>query len=88
MSALVGTCHCGRVRITIPRKPSEITHCNCSLCAKTGFQGIYFSSGELEIEGETDSYIRPDSNPAYIAQRRCQHCGIVDPLDAADRPAA
>lgn len=77
MSALVGTCHCGRVRITLPRKPDEVTHCNCSLCSKTGFQGIYYPSEELVIEGETDSYVRADSNPAYIAQQRCRHCGIT-----------
>ena len=77
MSGLVGTCHCGRVRITVPRKPDQITHCNCSICSKTGFRGIYFSSADLEIEGETDSYVREDSNPAYIAQQRCKHCGIL-----------
>ena len=72
-----GGCHCGRVRITLPRKPDEVTHCNCSLCSKTGFQGIYFPSAELEIEGDTDRYVRADSNPAYIAQHRCRHCGII-----------
>ena len=77
MNALVGTCHCGRVRITLPRKPGEITQCNCSLCTKTGFQGIYFSSDELEIEGETDAYVRADSNPPFLATQRCGHCGIV-----------
>ncbi len=76
-SGLVGTCHCGRVRITVPRKPNEVTRCNCSLCSKTGFQGIYFSSEELRIEGETDPYVRSDSNPAHIAQQRCRHCGVL-----------
>jgi len=75
--ALTGRCHCGAVTIRIPRKPDSISHCNCSLCAKTGFQGIYFSSEELGIEGETDTYVRADSNPAYLAQHRCRHCGII-----------
>ena len=57
MSALVASCHCGRARITLPRTPDEVTHCNCSLCTKTGFQGIYYPSAELEIEGETDSLV-------------------------------
>ena len=73
----VGTCHCGRVRITLARKPDDVTHCNCSLCTKSGFQGIYYSPDEVEIEGELDSYVRADSNPARIAQQRCRHCGIV-----------
>jgi hypothetical protein len=74
--ALVGTCHCGQVRITLPGRPEEVTHCNCSLCSKTGFQGIYFASDQLQIEGETARYVRADSNPAYIAQHRCTHCGV------------
>ena len=48
--------------ITVPRKPDQVTHCNCSLCTKTGFQGIYFASDELVIEGEFDRYVRADSN--------------------------
>ena len=77
MSDLVASCHCGRVRITLPRKPDEVTQCNCSLCTKTGFQGVYFSSEELRIEGETDSYVRADCNPAYLATQRCRNCGII-----------
>lgn len=73
---LTGTCHCGRIQITIPRAPDEITQCNCTLCSKTGFQGIYYRSDELRIEGETDRYVRTDSSPAYITQHRCKHCGI------------
>jgi len=75
--ALVASCHCGRARITLPRKPDQVTHCNCSLCTKTGFQGVYFPSEELKIEGEFDSYVRADSNPACLATHRCRHCGIV-----------
>ena len=66
VGGLTGTCHCGRVRITIPRKPDQVTQCNCSLCTRTGFQGIYYSSGRASIEGEFDSYVRADSNPAYM----------------------
>lgn len=77
MSELVGTCHCGRVRITIPRLPNDVTQCNCSLCSKTGFQGIYYASDELVIEGDTDIYVRADCSPAYLANHRCKNCGIV-----------
>lgn len=75
--ALVASCHCGRAKLTLPRAPDQVTHCNCSLCTKTGFLGVYFPSEELQIEGEFDVYIRSDSNPACIAQQRCRHCGIL-----------
>ncbi|NUR45320.1 MAG: GFA family protein [Sphingomonas sp.] len=77
VQALVGSCHCGRVTITLPRPPDDITQCNCSLCTKTGFQGIYYASDVLRIEGETDSYVRVDSDPAFLATHRCRHCGIL-----------
>ena len=75
--ALVASCHCGRARITLPRRPDEVTHCNCSLCTKTGFQGVYFASDELTIEGEFDSYVREDLKQPYLATHRCKTCGII-----------
>jgi hypothetical protein len=74
---LVGSCHCGRVRITLPAAPDHVTHCNCSLCSKTGFQGIYYPSEAVGITGEFDDYVRADSNPACLTQHRCRHCGIA-----------
>ena len=77
MSQLIGSCHCGQVTIALPRKPDEITQCNCSLCSKTGFRGIYYSSDAVTITGDVDDYVRTDSNPAHIAQHRCRRCGIA-----------
>ena len=74
---LVASCHCGRASIRLPHKPEQITECNCSLCAKTGFRGVYFSSEELEIAGEFDSYVRTDLKQAYLANHRCKTCGIL-----------
>ncbi len=74
---LVARCHCGRVTIRLPRKPEYVNHCNCSLCTTTGFWGIYYSSDELEIEGEFDEYVREDLPPGevFLKNLRCAHCG-------------
>ena len=74
---IVASCHCGRARISLARKPESVTQCNCSLCSKTGFRGVYFSSDELAIEGEFDSYVREDLKQPYLASHRCKTCGIV-----------
>jgi hypothetical protein len=74
---LVASCHCGRATIRLPRKPESVTQCNCSLCTKTGFRGVYFPSDELVITGEFDSYVRDDLKQAYLATHRCAHCGNV-----------
>ncbi len=74
---LVATCHCGRASIRLPRKPVSVTQCNCSLCTKTGFRGVYFGSDELAIEGEFHSYMREDIKTSYLATHRCAHCGTT-----------
>ena len=74
---LTARCHCGKATIHLPRKPDSVTKCNCSLCTKTGFRGVYFSSEELVIDGEFDSYVRSDLNQAYLANHRCKSCGIL-----------
>ena len=77
VAALVASCHCGQVTIRLPRKPDSVTQCNCSLCAKTGFRGVYFGSEEVVIEGEFHSYVRADLKQAYLANHRCAHCGTM-----------
>ena len=74
---LVARCHCGRATIRLPRKPDYINHCNCTLCTATGFQGIYYASAELVIEGEYDEYVREDLPPGevYLKNLRCAYCG-------------
>jgi len=74
---LTASCHCGKATIQLPRQPDSVTQCNCSLCSKTGFRGVYFASDELVIDGEFDSYVRSDLKQAYLANHRCKTCGIV-----------
>ena len=59
------------------RRPDQILQCNCSLCTKTGFRGVYFSSDEVLIEGDFDSYVRSDLEQPYLATHRCKNCGIL-----------
>ena len=33
---LVASCHCGAVKIQIPRRPRTLTDCNCSICRRYG----------------------------------------------------
>jgi|SRR5205085_5944455 len=72
-----GRCHCGRATVRLPRCPASITQCNCSLCTKTGFRGMYFGSNELAIAGDFESYVRQDLKQPYLATHRCAHCGTV-----------
>ena len=76
-TGLVATCICGRARITLSRTPDYVGQCNCSMCVKTGFRGVYFASDELHVEGEFDSYVREDLDEIFLRLHRCRHCGAA-----------
>lgn len=68
------TCHCGAVRIVVPRVPEALTSCNCSICRRLGTIMAYYRLGEVTIEGETDTYVWGDR---MIAFHRCRVCGCA-----------
>lgn len=74
--ALQGTCHCGACRVQVAQRPDFVGQCNCSLCRRTGFRGIYFASEEVEISGVFDSYVRADIDEQFLRTMRCRNCGI------------
>ena len=76
-SGFVASCICGRARIVIPRTPDYVCRCNCKMCTKSGFQGVYFSSDELRIEGRFESYVRADISEPCLTFHRCRNCGSM-----------
>ena len=55
---LTGACHCGAVRVTIPRKPRAVTDCNCSICRRYGVLWAYYKLPSVRLEakrGATES---------------------------------
>ena len=54
-----------------------MTQCNCSLCRKTGFRGVYFGSEELLISGDFDGYVREDLDEQFLRSMRCRTCGVL-----------
>ena len=74
---LIGTCHCGAVRIGIPRPPESLTNCNCSICRRYGALWAYFDEGEVQVAseaGSTDDYSWGDKDLRFV---RCARCGCV-----------
>lgn len=74
---LTGTCHCGAVRVTVPRKPRSVTDCNCSICRRYGVLWAYYRASAVRIDakrGTTDSYSWGRKALRFI---RCTRCGCV-----------
>jgi hypothetical protein len=81
---LTGSCHCGRVKLTLPSAPECATECNCTLCRRLGARFVYYEFGSVRIEGREHEaeYIQGDRT---LRTMHCTHCGVTthwEPLEA------
>lgn len=74
---LSASCHCGAVKVGVPRKPRSLTNCNCSICRRYGVLWAYYKDAEVKLTaaaGATDEYMWGDKSLKFI---RCKRCGCV-----------
>jgi hypothetical protein len=74
-----GSCHCGAVRIAVPRAPDWVGSCNCSICRRTGALVAYYRPDEVRVEGETATYVTGDR---FIRFHHCPTCACHTHWDA------
>lgn len=76
-------CHCGRIRVDIPRLPETVTSCNCSLCYRIGALWGYYVREEvvIHLDGEVLSYMWSDRS---MRIHSCAHCGSTTHYVAVD----
>jgi hypothetical protein len=82
---LTATCHCGKVKITVPRRPRTLTDCNCSICRRYGTLWAYYKADTVHFEGmrgSTDGYVWGNCALRFV---RCTRCGCVTHWEAAKR---
>ncbi len=66
------------MRVTLARAPDQVTHCNCSMCSKSGFRGVYLRGDEVLIEGdELTGYVRADLDEPFLTLWHCKRCGTI-----------
>ncbi|TPX08255.1 uncharacterized protein E0L32_001849 [Thyridium curvatum] len=81
---LTATCHCGRVRVKIPQKPTKLNQCHCTVCYKYGAMWAYYEPAQISVSvdqgGEVVSYGRQDMGENRVPHNVfnfCGHCGCV-----------
>src|SRR5688572_24205475 len=77
------TCHCSAVRIEVPRAPTELTSCNCSICRRVAGLWAYYRPAEVRVTGRTVTYRWGDRT---LDLHRCETCGCTThwtPVDPA-----
>jgi len=74
---LTGSCHCGAVRIQVPRKPRYLTSCNCSICRRHAGLWGYYQKGQVKIIACKDAMDRYVWGDRCLWLYRCATCGCV-----------
>jgi hypothetical protein len=80
------SCHCGTIKIEIPRKPRTLTDCNCSICRRYGTLWAYYQAADVRIHGARtalSSYLWGDRRIRFM---RCRQCGCITHWEAATNP--
>jgi hypothetical protein len=71
-----GSCHCGAVRFEVEAEPTELTHCDCSLCKrKNALMFAVHESGLTVLAGE-DKLALYQWNTGVAQHRFCSVCGV------------
>ena len=79
------SCLCGRVHVSISRRPDFLNECNCTLCTTHGGRWGYYRAAEVRISGVTTGYRRSDLDEVCLELNFCPHCGTTThwtPTDA------
>lgn len=77
MDAIEASCHCGKIKITIPNTTETITSCNCSACAKYAALWAYFTPKDVNISVQSDSLSSYCWGDKTIKFHHCKSCGCV-----------
>ena len=74
---LTATCHCGAVRVEVPRRPRTVTDCNCSICRRYGVLWAYYKPTSVRVvasRGATAGYAWGRKSIRFV---RCRTCGCI-----------
>ena len=74
--AMLGGCHCGRVRFRVTAELSRVTACNCSICAKKGFLHLIVAREQFELLSGADALTTYRFNTGTARHTFCATCGI------------
>ena len=74
---LEATCHCGAVRIRVPRAPRTLTSCNCSICRRYGALWAYYAAGSVSVRAGRGALEKYSWNRRIRDYYRCRRCGCV-----------
>lgn len=78
MDTRTASCHCGQLRIEVPRRPRGVGLCHCLDCQqRTGsvFAAVAGFAGPWRVTGTATEYVRAGEQGARFRFRFCPVCG-------------
>jgi hypothetical protein len=73
---LLGTCHCGRVKVSIPADSAGVIACHCSDCQKLhGNYFALFAADSAAVQWQGEEFIHWYASSAQNERSFCSHCG-------------
>jgi len=74
---LTASCHCGAVRLEIPRIPRKLTQCNCSICRRYGSLWAYYRRKSVRIVSGRRILAVYSWGNGTLQFHHCIRCGCV-----------
>ncbi len=71
-----GGCHCGRVYFEVTADITEVTDCNCSICARKGFLHLIVELSQFRLIRGEDALTTYRFNTGVARHTFCATCGI------------
>jgi len=71
-----GSCHCGAVRFRIDAEPTELTTCDCSLCAKKNAVMAAVHEDRFTLLAGEEALSLYQWNTKVARHHFCSRCGI------------
>lgn len=87
---VAGSCHCGNVqfRFTVPDPRVELLDCNCSMCARTGYQHLIVPHSDFELLSGDDALVSYRFGTGAAEHLFCGMCGIKSFYQPRSHPEA
>jgi len=76
MRAMMGSCHCGRVRFRVTADFDRMTECNCSICTQKGFLHLIVAPEHFELISGKDDLATYQFNTRTAKHTFCRICGV------------
>jgi hypothetical protein len=76
-ATIAAMCHCGAIRVHVPRVSRTLTSCNCSICRRYGALWAYYAASAITIDAPKGGLSTYSWNRKIRAYHRCKNCGCV-----------